>query len=904
MPRPPGFDFIDKVELYVRTATYPPQTTRVAKQVIRATSKQFVYKDECLWRSYRGRILRVVRSNEEVREILTRYHDNNGHAGQRRMMRQILSLYYWARVTQAVKDWVKNCPDCQQRTTEPHIQQCLAYGCETTSWVEQDVTFHRFPKEAERRKKWLSVAQRDQGSLRPNSCLCSKHFERSCYEVDQEGQTTLRPDADPTITTSTLQEEEVPVPEDHSFLYDGTAMEVLITASAATDTTEPLEPLEPPTEFTQSSAEHVDLPVEHQYCLSPPDTDSRTFQKGREGGTRKCSTEPCFVIYDQIVRYLSHRILPLHCKKSRYSVKRMAKRFKLTDGVLMYTRFSPPVKVPRSREEVNSILLQFHDNQGHYCLGICQRAIIKHYYWSSMSRDLAHWISNCNTCLNRTKRKWLRCSVYKCTNCCGPVERGLGLTFHKFPVHNPGLLAQWLENLGRPSWHPSLGSSVCSAHFTEDCFDRSGEKVTLRPGAVPSLFLYSDPFTQTRTPTQPAVVEEVTTQDQAFFAKYNAVELYLRSAVYPPHLTYVEKNTFRRFCKNFTIKDDQLHMVRGGRVRVVLRSREEVEGALVDYHDELNHLDLKKCLRLLNDRFFWKTMKADVVRWIDSCSQCSRAKTPETQTEPEPAANKRSHRSPVQPENQKTGLQLQSGPQTQTQTKHPSPPGTQRLLKRKRHPETGCPAKRGSRCVVEPVVSGSVQTQAGKPAPERDSSQAPVPPVSSVLASPSLRPGRLQARTVVQRCSQAKVQVKPAMDGAEAQWAEIQEGMVVYVCFFNGANKDVIQKMANTLLNTKLFRNAAKQPCSVLELPGSVLLVPQDSLLGELVPRRRVQYRGACQPWWGAQLYARLVSTCRKVVAGSARCSTAGVTVEHGIYGQEQEILLRSSEPLTHLLEF
>lgn len=83
------------------------------------------------------------------------------------------------------------------------------------------------------------------------------------------------------------------------------------------------------------------------------------------------------------------------------------------------------------RSQVNSILKQFHDNQGHYGQGICQREIIKHFYWTTMTRDLSQWINNCNTCLNRTKRKWLRCSITNCKNCCGPVERGLGLTFHK-----------------------------------------------------------------------------------------------------------------------------------------------------------------------------------------------------------------------------------------------------------------------------------------------------------------------------------------------------------------------------------------------------------------------------------------------------------------------------------------
>lgn len=37
-------------------------------------------------------------------------------------------------------------------------------------------------------------------------------------------------------------------------------------------------------------------------------------------------------------------------------------------------------------------------------------------------------------------------------------------------------------------------------------------------------------------------------------------------------------------------------------MRLVLRSRQQVEAALVDYHNELNHLNVSKCLRLLNER--------------------------------------------------------------------------------------------------------------------------------------------------------------------------------------------------------------------------------------------------------------------------------------------------------------
>ncbi|KAM6973273.1 uncharacterized protein FYW47_003390 [Aplochiton taeniatus] len=204
-------------------------------------------------------------------------------------------------------------------------------------------------------------------------------------------------------------------------------------------------------------------------------------------------------------------------------------------------------------------------------------------------------------------------------------------THSRYPVHNPVLLEQWLKMIDRPSWVPRPMSAICSKHFTEDSFVRTGDTVTLKPDAVPGLFLFKNPFTHHpagSTLTMP-ILEEVTTQDQSFFAKYDAVDRYLRKGIYPPGINYVEKNTIRRFCKNYIIKDELLHWVKGTKVRQVLRSREEVNTALTDFHDELNHLDLKKCMRLLNERFFWSTMRADVARWIDKCSECSKTKMTE-----------------------------------------------------------------------------------------------------------------------------------------------------------------------------------------------------------------------------------------------------------------------------------
>uniref|UniRef100_A0A3B5LAK6 D-aminoacyl-tRNA deacylase n=1 Tax=Xiphophorus couchianus TaxID=32473 RepID=A0A3B5LAK6_9TELE len=98
--------------------------------------------------------------------------------------------------------------------------------------------------------------------------------------------------------------------------------------------------------------------------------------------------------------------------------------------------------------------------------------------------------------------------------------------------------------------------------------------------------------------------------------------------------------------------------------------------------------------------------------------------------------------------------------------------------------------------------------------------------------------------------------------------------------------------------------SACLHTVSVLDLPGSVLLVPQDSLVGEPLVNRRMQYKDRCEPWLGAQLFSSLVGACRQLMSESAKCTKEGMKVEHGAYGQKQEISIRSLEPLSLLLEF
>ncbi|XP_037690697.1 D-aminoacyl-tRNA deacylase 2 isoform X2 [Choloepus didactylus] len=56
--------------------------------------------------------------------------------------------------------------------------------------------------------------------------------------------------------------------------------------------------------------------------------------------------------------------------------------------------------------------------------------------------------------------------------------------------------------------------------------------------------------------------------------------------------------------------------------------------------------------------------------------------------------------------------------------------------------------------------------------------------------------GRMpQARALLQQCLHARLQVRPAEGDAAAQWVEVQRGLVIYVCFFKGADKELLPKM-------------------------------------------------------------------------------------------------------------
>uniref|UniRef100_UPI00358F8DFB uncharacterized protein isoform X1 n=2 Tax=Myxine glutinosa TaxID=7769 RepID=UPI00358F8DFB len=106
-------------------------------------------------------------------------------------------------------------------------------------------------------------------------------------------------------------------------------------------------------------------------------------------------------------------------------------------------------------------------------------------------------------------------------NCTSRSVRGCGKTFHAFPRSRPNIMKQWLVNMKRANYVPSKSAVLCSDHFEDYCFDKTGQTTRLRDYAVPTLFKFTKDIkkerkrkrladcttTQTRsiTPTAPSV---------------------------------------------------------------------------------------------------------------------------------------------------------------------------------------------------------------------------------------------------------------------------------------------------------------------------------------------------------------------------------------------------------------
>lgn len=868
------FQLYAEVEQFFRFRPYKPD--KKDRKRIKRASKRFIWKDDCLWHFDGQRERKVVRNQEEVKSVLQQYHNDKTHKSVGRVLQEVAELYYWGSITKDVKRWIDNCEKCRQSRRKPirgpKTMHCICYGCESSlesNGEDENLIFYRFPfSDSKRLELWISYAKRDHWSLTPKSVLCSKHFTEDCFDHSGE-RISLKPDAVPTVPIASDAQQE-----------------------NNEDDLDPFQDLP-----SLENAEHI----EHSYAVDSERAELVGFGDELWENNLNSRKELPFSRYDAVERYLKTGSYSKETNKTmKYIIRRASKVYCLKDDVLYYCRRNCRRRVLRSRAQVSAVLREYHDNQGHYGTKRCITAIAEKYYWGTLMRDIEQWIGNCQLCLNMDESSQkFHCCVNGCNNHNGPVERSVGLTFHRFPFDDPERLSLWIKNTQRHKWSPNTRSTVCSNHFTEDCFECVGKGKVLKSHAVPTLSL-GQPQAEA---TEGSVAENNSeNKQQTFFSKYDAVHKYLSTRVYPPGFNPVEKNTLRRLCKRFAVHDGVLFFTSKRNRRRVVRSKEDVQATLTMYHNEMNHLDVDKCIMLISKHYHWGSLKADVRRWIQRCEECSAPRAPPPQPYSSPASSSPEY----------------SDPEDSRHTQVASLSEANSASSSGRHVEAVALSESvetvpfGHGTLLHPAIKRSNPLDDTSLPPNKHRKNEEMHHMAlnlqpSLVGLDEALPSRerlepLRARTVLQLCSQAIIQTPKATKTEFKKYIQIDTGLVIYLTFFD-VTEEIIPKMVKTLLQARLFHVKGREPSSVLDLPGSVLIIPQDSLTGTLKDDK-FQYLQRCVASQGLRLYKSFVSECERALSSSKKCVEAKCVVKHGIYGQKQTIYLTSEEPLTHVVEF
>ena len=142
-------------------------------------------------------------------------------------------------------------------------------------------------------------------------------------------------------------------------------------------------------------------------------------------------------------------------------------------------------------------------------------------------------------------------------------------------------------------------------------------------------------------------------------------------------------------------------------------------------------------------------------------------------------------------------------------------------------------------------------------------------------------------RVLAQRVTSAKCTVDGKITG------QIDNGLMILVGFTYGDNKEIIEKMAQKVVNLRIFDDEnGVMNLSVLDTNGSILSISQFTLYADSKKGNRPSYINAMRGEEATKLYDMFNEELHKYLH-----------VETGIFGANMDISLVNSGPTTIMLE-
>lgn len=143
-------------------------------------------------------------------------------------------------------------------------------------------------------------------------------------------------------------------------------------------------------------------------------------------------------------------------------------------------------------------------------------------------------------------------------------------------------------------------------------------------------------------------------------------------------------------------------------------------------------------------------------------------------------------------------------------------------------------------------------------------------------------------RAIIQRVSSAAVSV----DGELV--SSIDAGLLVLVAVAKGDSQKEVDYLANKICELRIFEDASgKMNLNVRQVDGSILLVSQFTLFGDVRKGNRPSFDAAELPEAAQLLFHSLASTIQKL----------GLTVATGKFRAHMQVQLVNDGPVTILLD-